>query len=375
MPLNTSPKAQSNSSNTPSRVITRQEVSLGRQSTSSARADALKARLTGSPAAAPVAPRPAGTSARREEMAKLQKYSVAPQRPPTPAGNQTTSARTAPTDLSAVAPPPSGLAAIQPPTAETAETKAAEATSAPLSPQFAALAREEQKIRKARLAFKAEQEAWKQEQAKYLPREALTSDPLKMLAEAGITPDKLVELQINQAAAQDPIQSLKDQVAALQEQLKGVTDPENGFLAKRDKEQYDQAIAVIRDDAKLLVDSNPSYGTIKSEGKTEDVVELITKVFFDEGITLDVEEAADLIEAKLTERLLKQYERLSQYEKIKAKFGKPAETPAEAIQPQPSAQRSTSPTLTNAGASTRPLSARDRAVLQVQARIDAMRGR
>ena len=162
----------------------------------------------------------------------------------------------------------------------------------------------------------------------------------------------------------------------MKKQLQGITDPENGTLAQRDKQQYDQAVSQIRSDAKLLVDSNPTYGTIKSEGKTEDVVELITSVFNEEGIVLDVEEAAQLVEDKLADRLYKQYERISKYEKIKSRLGKQAElaeaSPQGTVQQTQNTTRVT--TLTNEGASSRPLSPRDRAIAIVQAALDARKG-
>jgi hypothetical protein len=248
----------------------------------------------------------------------------------------------------------------------------AEATSEPLSSQFVALAQKERRLRKAQQEFKAAQDAWKLEQANYIPKERLTSETLKVLTEAGISADKLVELQINQAASQDPNQVLLNKVADLEKQLKDLTDPETGTFAQRDKAAYDSAVAQIRQDAKLLVDSNPAYGTIKSEGQSEEVVTLITRVFEDEGVVLDVEEAAQLIEDKLVERLTKQYERLSKYDKI-MKARKPAENPAEATSAQQTPPQAH--TLTNAGASQRQLTPRERAILRVQENIDRARGK
>lgn len=378
MPLVTTARATSANSNTPSRTITRQEVSISRPTISSARASALKDRLSGKPPVAPATPRPARTSSRQEEMSKLQKFQ-APQPQSRPAQPPQTTARGVDTDFSAIAPPPSGLAAgqepvMQSPTSIEAPAKTPEVSGESVSPQYVALARKEQQLRKAQQKLKAEQDAWKQEQAKYLSRDQFNADPLKVLAEAGITPDKLVELQINQATAQDPQQLLLNRIAQLESQLKGITDPETGELAKRDKDAYTAAVSQIRQDAQLVVDSNPSFETIKSEGKTEDVVDLITAVFDDEGIILDVEEAAKLVEDKLSERIYNQYERISKYNKIKARVGKQSENTAEATtEQQPQAPKIN--TLTNAGATTRPLSARDRAVLLVQERLNAAKGR
>jgi len=381
MPLTTVPKAQSVNSNTPSRVVSRQEVQMGKPSASTARVQALKDRLTNKAPAQPIAPRPAGSSARREEISKLNKFTTpiqtAPQ--PPPAIKQNTSARQDIPDFNSIELPPSGLvkgSESSPPLANSVEAPktGTEAPSDPLSPQYVALARKERQLRKAQQEFKAAQDAWKQEQANYIPKARLSSETLKVLAEAGITPDKLVELQTHQAETADPNQALHDKIAQLEGKLAALTDPENGELAKRDKAAYEQAVKQIKSDASLLVDSNPAYGTIKSEGRTDDVVELITRVFDDEGIILDVEEAARLVEDKLVDRLVKQYDRISKYEKIKAKLGQTAETPSEANTEKQSPPQQPK-TLTNAGAIERPLSPRDRAILKVQEAMDARKGR
>jgi hypothetical protein len=383
MALVTTPKAGSANSNTPSKVIERQSVQVSKQTPSSARAEALKARIAGkvaAPVAQPVAPRPTGSSARREQVASLKQFKTpaTAQTAPTPGLTPKTSARAAVEGLESIEPPPSGLApgqepVIQEPTDTETPAPAVEATNEQLSPQFVALARKERQLRKAQQELKAAQDAWKQDQGKYVSRDNLTSDTLKVLAEAGITPDKLVELQLNQATPPTPEQELKSEIAKLKAQLNELVDPENGTLAQRDKQAYEQAVSQIRSDAQLLVESNPAYETIRSEGQSEEVVKLITSVFDAEGVILDVEEAARLVEDKLVERISKQYERITRLTKFKAKFGQSAEpaevTPAQQTPSQPK------PTLTNAGTSTRPLSARDKAILRVQEALDRKKGR
>lgn len=376
MPLITSNKATSANSNTPSKVITRQEVSMGKPSASTARVQALKDKIMGKAPTQPIAPRPAGTTGRREEMAKLNKFTTSPQnvvqKPPS-------QHKMPDVDLNSIPPPPSGLAPGQvAPSAQLTSTVeapklVAEAPNDTLSPQQAALARKEQLFRKAQQEFKAEQEAWKLQQAGYIPKERLTSDTLKVLAEAGITPDKYLELQTRQVEAADPNQPLLDRISQLEGKITELTDPENGTLAKEKKASYDAALNQIRSDVKLVVDSNPTYGTIKSEGKTEDVVELVTRVFEEENIILDVEEAVQLVEAKLVDRLSKQYERIGKYDKIKSRFGQKTESSEVNNEQQP--QSPQSKTLTNAGSTQRQLTPRERAVLKVQEAIEARKGR
>lgn len=379
MALVTTPKAASAVSNMPSRVVERPTMSINQPSASSARAQALKARLASQPAQQPIANRPVGSSARAAEFSKLNKFTTPAPKPP-PAIQSRQSAQ----DLSSVEPPPSGAvaeSATPSPSSAESVTPSVEATNAtPSNPQFDILARKERQLRKAQQEFKASQEAWKQEQAKFLSRDTLVSDPLKVLAEAGITADKLVELQINQAASKDPQQILLDKIAALEAKITNLTDPEKGELAKRDQQAYEAALTQIDADVRLLVESNPVYGTVKSEGKASEVKDLIVKVFEAEGTILDVEEACQLVEDKLVENLVKDYQRISKLEKIKAKIGKPAES-AEAVPVQQpisgvkTSQQQKQTTLTNSGAASRPMSARDRAVLAVQARMDALRNK
>jgi hypothetical protein len=291
-------------------------------------------------------------------MAKLQKFNTPP-----PA-----TART-PQDFANIPPPPSGLAPTQNDHSVEAPAPAPVATSEQSNPQLDTLARKERQLRKAQQEFKAAQEAWKRDQANYVPKTRLTSETLAVLAEAGISPDKLFELQLNQAP-QDPNTALQQKIATLESRIQELTDPEKGYFAQRENQEYQAAVKVIRDDATLLVESNPTYGTIKSEGQTEEVVNLITRCFDEEGVTLSVEEAAQLVEDKLVERLTKQFERLNKLDKFKTRFGQPAENLAEASTPQQPAPKRVN-TLTNAGSTTHQLTPRERAILRVQDNIDA----
>ncbi len=369
MPLNVTPKGQSAVSSKSSAVIQRSDVQMGRPSASSARVAALKAKL-GAPQAQPMTPRPAGSSARAEEMAKLKKFNSPPPR----------KGAAVPATLAGIGPPPSGLAPGQAsPSVEAPTTPPAAAPASDVSPQLEALARQERQIRKARQELKAQQEAWKQEQAKYVPRERLSSETLKVLAEAGITPDKLAELQLNQArstdpAPNDPQQILLARIAELEKTVKDISDPETGTIVTREKQRdqqaHDQVVQQIREDVTLLVDSNPAFGTIKAEGNTEDVVTLITRVFDEEGKLLDAEEAAQLIEEKLTQRTIQRLEQLTKLSKYKKWAGQAPEASEANTE-----QRPPLTTLTQQGARTKPLTAVERAKLRVQEAIDRSKQR
>jgi hypothetical protein len=233
-----------------------------------------------------------------------------------------------------------------------------EAPSQPISPQYASLARKEAALRKAQQELKSAQDAWKSRESDYIPKSRLQEDALAALAEAGITYDKLTELQLGKGE-QPETNPLQSEIDALKKRL----EKYEGDLTERDKRAYDSAVGQIRSDVKLLVDFDPTFETIKATESSEQVVELITKVFESEGIVLTVEDAATQVEDALLERTVASVKKLSQLEKIKAKL---APTP-EPVQPQET-RGSTPKTLTNAVGSTRPLTAREKAILAYEGR-------
>lgn len=355
MPLLTEVKQATNQT-APNPVNNRVEVKMGTPAPTTARVEALKTRLSGqSVNNAPVAPRPAGSTARAEQYAKLQNQA-----------GITKAAAPKVQPMQDVEPPPQQPQAIaaQPGAEENlsqinnnveATEQAPEATEKPISPQFAALAKQERQLRKARMELKAQQEAWKAEQASFVNKDLLKTDPLKALAEAGISYEKLTELQLSQIAP-DPNQTLLNKIAELEAKLASVDEQ----FTKRDTQAYDAAVNQIRNDVKLLVDSDDTFETIKATNEQETVVELIKKVFDAEGTILSVEEAARLVEEKLLERKLKEVETLTKLSKIKSRLSKPAETPVEANEVQ---QLQKQPTLSNQAAVSRPLTARERAIM------------
>jgi hypothetical protein len=228
----------------------------------------------------------------------------------------------------------------------------AEATIEPLSAQHLALARKEKALRRQQVELKAERDAWKAEQGKYIPKDQLKSNALKALEEAGITYDELVQQQLaNPSTEIDPIQA---KITALEEKLANMDSKQ----AERTSADYQQALKVIEGDVRLLVDSDPAFETIKARGQEKEVVNLIEQVFNAEGVILNVDEAAKLVEEKLLEVTLKEVEQLNKLKKIQARLAPP---PAPAVEtPSP---KGPSKTLTNAMSSTRQLSSRERAIL------------
>jgi hypothetical protein len=332
----------------------RPEVTFGKPAQTTARVDALKQKLSNTVTTTnPVAPRPAGSTARAEQYAKLQSH-VAPKAP--------VAQHTQP--LQDIEPPPSGMVTNAAPTDATVpqldtsvgdtET-AAEAPSEPLSPQFVALAKQERQLRKARQELKVQQDAWKAKQASMVSIDDLKTDPLGTMSKLGLTYDQLTELQLSQINP-DPNQQLLNKISELEAKLATVDEQ----FTKRDNAAYEAAVNQIRNDVKLLVDSDPAYETIKATGESEAVVELIRKVFDAEGTILSVEEASQLVEEKLLEREVDRLNTLQKLSKIQSRLGKRAEKPVEASELQ---QQPVQTTLSNAGTVSRPLTARERAIM------------
>lgn len=358
MPLITEPKTATTVA--PSQPA-RPEVTMGRNQATTARAESLKQRLTEAQRAQPntIAPRQAGSSARQEQYSKLQAYQntapvqtthTQPMQDVEPPPVQPVSVPTegAPIDVPATDAAPQLANSV-----ETTDS-APEASSEPLSPQFVALAKQERQLRKARQELKAQQDAWKSEQARFVNTDELKTDPLGTLSKLGLTYDRLTELQLSQISP-DPNQSLINKITELEAKLAAVDEQ----FTKRDSAAYDAAVNQIRSDVKLLVDADPAFETIKATGESEAVVELIRKVFDSEGTILAVEEAAKMVEDKLVEVETERLRSLQRLSKIKSRLG----TMEKPVVEQGLQQQPTQKTLSNAGSVARPLTARERAIM------------
>lgn len=273
-------------------------------------------------------------------------------------------------------------------TSEAVETKP-EVTKAPkedsLSSQYALLARKEKALRakaqqqdaaaKAREAALVEREAKlaakdSEYQARYIPKDRIVQDPLAALSELGVSYD-----QITQAILNSPKPENMEQLNAIRE-LKAelVAVKEAQLAAKKsieDQQQqsYQQAISQIRKDATKLVENNPDYETIKETKQVNEIVKLIEKTYHEDGYVMDIEEAAQLVEQEIVDRIMATVN----IKKIKQKL-QPAEKPVNTTsqktqetisRSEPQSQK----TLTNAIGSSRPLSATERAVLAFQGKL------
>lgn len=208
-----------------------------------------------------------------------------------------------------------------------------EATTAPAAtaadPRMDTYVRKERALQKQRQELEAERQSWKQKQAEYetgyVPKERLKSDPLSVLTEQGVTLDQLTDMLLNQPNQNDPatramlskIKQLEDKQAAAERQAQ-----------EHSTRQYEQAKKQISTEAKLLVDSDPEFESIKAQDMSDAVAELIFDTFEQTGELMDVREAALEVENHLIEEGYS----LAQLPKVKSRLNPPA---AQASAPEP----------------------------------------
>lgn len=312
-------------------------------------------------------------SARERAIAKLMSTPDQPQTPvPTPTGPVKRQDTPAQEPVEAAQADSGDSASVETPAATPAPKED------PLSPRFAQLARQERalraKVQAQEAAIKAKEDAFaareaalkakeSEYQSDYIPKSRFKQDPLTVLTEQGLTYDDLTQAILGTQTQQDPrILAEIDRLKAEIKETKDYQAKAKEEYAQNQKQAYNQAVNQIRNDAKQLVATDPSFETIRETKSVNDVVDLITKTFNEDGILLTVEEAANEVETYLVDNAIK----LAQIKKIQARMAeaaKKADTAAP-TQSQP-AQKQSQPqmkTLTNAVNASKSLSARERAI-------------
>lgn len=247
-----------------------------------------------------------------------------------------------------------------------------------LSRQFAQLARQERQLRakvqaemkaietqKAELA--AQQAAIKAKESEYsqgyISRDQLKSETLRILAESGVDTqglyNQMTEYQLNPT---DP--RVDSTIKQLQSQIKGLEAKlEEGKQQQADSQQqaYKAAVKQIETDVRNLVTMDPQFEAIKATRSIPDVVELIEETYKKDGYLMSVEEACDEVEKYLVDEAMK----ITRIGKIKRQLEQAGQPKSNEMKTQanPKQTQPTMKTLTNAAASTRKLTAKERAVL------------
>lgn len=267
------------------------------------------------------------------------------------------------------------------PTEQPVETppEATQRKEEPLSNQYAILARKEKALRakiqaqeaaqrskeaelKAREeALEARNSSTKTEyESKYVSKDTLTQDPIRVLSELGLTYDQLTQLAMNgpkpeEIARDQYIKKLEAKLDALETGQKKVLET----FEESQQNSYKQALGQMRKQAESLVKSDPSYEMVAAYGNTalNEVVDLIEKTWNEDQILLDVEDAVKEIENEYTNRALKMVS-LKKIQQRIARNASPAPKAGQPAQPQNQVK-----TLTNQMGASKPMSNRDRAIL------------
>ena len=247
-------------------------------------------------------------------------------------------------------------------------TEATDESREPLSAHYARLARREkelraeaQKLQRDREAMKAAQEAAKPadvDTSKFVSREDLLKDPFSVLNELGLTYDQLTNSALNQPKPEElRIQKLEQELRNELRAVREAQDKASRDASDMQTRSYQQAVDQIRNEAKSLVTSDPSaFEAISATNSINDVVELIETTFKEEGVLMSVEDAAKAVEDYLVEEAMK----FAKMKKIQNRLSPAAPVKAAAVAP---AANKDLRTLTNNVSSSRPLSAKERAIL------------
>lgn len=232
------------------------------------------------------------------------------------------------------------------------------ATTAPKQPQaHEVLERKERQLRKMQQELQQQRAALeakaKSYETDYMPKSRLKEDPWSVLEEAGLDYDTLTQQLLSRP--NDPVtKSLQAKLRAMEQRI------QQDETAKQQavQQQYEVAKKQITNEAKLLVDSDPAFETVKASGAIDAVVDLIEETFNRDGILLDVKDAAQQVEDYLINEAIK----LAGLSKVKAKLAPqapPVEEKPAAAPVVPTRQKNTL-TITNRMQATTPSKASEK---------------
>lgn len=289
---------------------------------------------------------------------------------------------------------PEELSAVQPPreaqqpeiTNNITEETPAEVTSEVKDPElerrFQQIARQERALRaKAQQqakSFNDRESALKAREAaleakgqgpdmsQYIPRARLQEDALGVLEAEGIaTYDTLTERAMNRQPVDPMIRSTIEALRSEINALKSANETNQKSQQEQNTANYQAAIKQITTDARNLITNDPEFETVKAMNATKDVVELIEETYKKDGVVLSVEEAAKEVENYLVEEAFK----ITQIDKIKRRMAAANASQLKSEVKTQAPQQTQMKTLTNATSSTRPLTARERAIAAAEGRL------
>jgi hypothetical protein len=214
----------------------------------------------------------------------------------------------------------------------------------PLSPQFAALAKQRRALQvKEQQLIEREKALSTQGQSPDAIIQKLKSEPLSVLKEHGVTYDQLTEAILNEQNGISPeVTKLRAEIEAMKADL-------NKNFTDRDQQQEEAALREMQREATFLAKDGETYEMIRDTNSIPDVMELIKRTYKTTGEVLDVSVAMEAIETELLEESLQAAQRRKVQERLKV-----------GVQPQPG--QKLIKTLTNRDSAAPILDRRSRAI-------------
>lgn len=219
-------------------------------------------------------------------------------------------------------PTPEAPASPESSTPDAAEPGAVEATQ-PLSPQFAALAKQKRALQLERAEFEKQKAAGGNSEELI---QKLKSNPLGVLQEHGVTYDQLTEAILNDQSQINP------EIEALKKEIKALKEGVDKTFQTNEQRQEEAALTEMLYEAESLAKEGENFEMIRTEDAYDQVLRLIHSTYKKTGRVLDVSEAMNTVENQLLARA----EKLASINKVRNKIVPPSPPPA---QPAPRGMR------------------------------------
>lgn len=182
----------------------------------------------------------------------------------------------------------------------------------PLSPQFAALAKQkralqvkESELAKREAALAAGEKGT--DLSAYISKADLLANP-SLIFENGVTYDALTEAILSGSTGANPeIKALQDKIEALE---KGVESK----LTERDQQAEQQVLDSFKREADKLAFSGDDFELVREMKQTQTVVDLMHRIYKETGEIMEVVDAMREVESDLLEQNLK----VANYKKIQS---------------------------------------------------------
>lgn len=218
----------------------------------------------------------------------------------------------------------------------------------------------------------AKEEAVRETEAKYqghIPKEQLKANAMQILADAGVSYDDLTQQILNQQTENPQVTAKMNRLEAMIQKQTEIIEKFSTTQNEEKQQNYKAAINQIQLDVDSLVKTDPSYEMIKNTNSARTVTKLIEATWKEEGRVMDVEEAAERVENHLTNKYEKIFTSTSKIKERLAKAGVQSQAKQQQTQTVATQQQTPMKTLTNATASTRKLSSKERAILAFKGQL------